>query len=81
MAAAKRRASCRELFKEQILALITIICSRQHGKHVELIRISAVLVQDTDITMFQMLTSVNIKKEFTIPELSYSINFHLKSKV
>jgi hypothetical protein len=39
-------------------------------------------VQHTDITfMFWTLTSVNIKKEFTILKLSNSINFHLISKV
>jgi hypothetical protein len=31
--------------------------------------------------MFQILTSVNIKKKFTVLELSYSIKFHPISKV
>jgi hypothetical protein len=45
----------------------------------KLIHIST--VWDTDITfIFQILTPANINKEYTILELSYSINFHL-SKV
>jgi hypothetical protein len=31
--------------------------------------------------MFRILTSVNIKKQFTMMEISYFINFHLISKV
>jgi hypothetical protein len=39
-------------------------------------------VQDTDITfMCQTLTSVHIKKDFTLLELSYSVIFPPVSKV
>jgi hypothetical protein len=39
------------------------------------------LLSDFPLYMFQIVTSVNIRKEFTILELSYSIKFHLISKV
>jgi hypothetical protein len=41
-----------------------------------------IISQDTDIIfMCHILTSENIKKEFTMLELSYSIIFHVLSKV
>jgi hypothetical protein len=83
MAGTKRRASCRELFKEfNILALIIIICSGQHRKISNKLRCPQYKYKIQDITfMCQTLTSVNIKKEFTILDLSFLIIFPLLSKV
>jgi hypothetical protein len=73
MTGTKRRASCRELFKkfnilplsQRIFALIIIICSGQYRNISNKFRYP----QYTDITfMCQTLTSINIKKEFPIPE-------------
>jgi hypothetical protein len=85
MAATKRRASCRELFKkfnilplasEFLLSLLPFVVNCMEIFHANSD------IHDTDITfMFRILTSVNIKKEFTILELSYSVNFHIISKV
>jgi hypothetical protein len=86
MVATKRRASYRELFKKFnilplaskfLLSLLLFVVDNMerfktnsdiHSIHTRYIYISF---------MFQTLPSVNIKKEFTILELSYSINFHL----
>jgi hypothetical protein len=88
MAGTKRRASCRESKKFNILplarkffpSLLSFVVdnletfqtkSDIHNK-----------VQDTDIIfMCQTLISVNIKKEFTILELNYSLIFPSLSKV
>jgi hypothetical protein len=81
MSGAKRRASCRELFnKFNILPLASeflLSLSSCVVDNVEKFQTNSE-VQDTDITsMSQILTSVNIKKEFTNLELSYSIIFKL----
>jgi hypothetical protein len=89
MAGTKRRASFRELLKkfnilspasEFLLSLLSFVMDNiETFKQTQIFTIK---VQDTDITfMCQTLISVNIRNEFTILELSYSIIFPPLSKV
>jgi cytochrome c oxidase subunit IV len=84
MADTKRRASCRELFtKFNILALASEFLLSTLSFVVDNFEtfqtnsdIHNISIQDTDTTfMCHTPISVNIKKEFTILELSYSIIF------
>jgi hypothetical protein len=76
MAGTKRRASCRELFKKfNILPLASEILLSLSSSVVNNRKISNKLRYPDLTFMCQTLPLVNIKKEFTILELSYSIIF------
>jgi hypothetical protein len=62
--------------------LIILLVANEFLLSFKLIQTHTTYVQYTDITyMCQQLTSVNIRKVFTTPELSYVIIFILKSRV
>jgi hypothetical protein len=50
-------------------------------KSFKLIQVSTVKGRDITFMHWEVLTLLNIKKEFTILELNYLINFYLISKV
>jgi hypothetical protein len=89
MAGTKSRASRRELFKKFnilplaskfLLSLLSFVVD--NIETFKQTQISTIYGQDKDITfMCQTLTSINIKKEFAILELSYSIVLPPLSKV
>jgi hypothetical protein len=88
MAGAKTRASCRESFKKVslplaskfLLSLLSFVVNNmenfQNNSHIH-----SKSTRYRYNPLFQILTSGNIKKEFPILELSYSINFQQISKV
>jgi hypothetical protein len=85
MASTKRTASFTKSFtrfnilplaSKFLLSLLLFVVDNVEKLHTNS-DIHSVLVQYTYITfMFKTLTPVNIKKEFTILESSYLINFH-----
>jgi hypothetical protein len=90
--AGKRKASFRELCKFNILPLaskfllpLSLLANIKNFVRFQVLTAfqlsrSTAQVHDTDITMFQILTTITIKKESITLELNYPVIFHLVSK-